>query len=135
MILKNICIKMRLLIDTHAFLWFVNDDPKRSEYAKKRIESGLTVPLVSIASLWEIAIKWNLKKINLETSFDGLIAETLKYGFEFLPVRPEHLIVLSSLSLHHRDPFDRLLISQAMSEGIAIISKDANFKLYDIKTL
>ena len=123
---------MRLLLDTHTFLWFVNEDTQLSSTAKNLLESDVDLWL-SVASLWEISIKVSIGKLTLLKSFDIFVAEQLQINeIEILPIQIEHLHHLSSLSLHHRDPFDRLLITQALVEGISIVSADKVFDLYDV---
>jgi PIN domain nuclease of toxin-antitoxin system len=123
---------MTLLLDTHTFLWFVNDSPELSQTAINLLESEHEL-LVSIASLWEIAIKVNLKKLTLATDYQQFIPQQLALNqIEILPINLNHLSVYTNLSLYHRDPFDRLIIAQAMSEKLSIISIDKKFDLYEI---
>ena len=122
---------MTLLLDTHAFLWFCQDDLSLSAKAKALIEDPGNRKLVSLASCWEIAIKAGLGKLNLgepsETYIPNAIART---GFELLPISLAHATAVETLPLHHRDPFDRLLIAQAVSENMRIVSSDSRFPLY-----
>lgn len=123
---------MKILIDTHAFLWFINDHPNLSNNAAELLESDIDI-LLSIASLWEIAIKVNLKKLTLPDAYETFIPKQLTLNsIEVLPVTIEHLTVVAKLPLHHRDPFDRLLIAQAIAENIEIISADRKFDSYGI---
>ncbi|WP_317132756.1 type II toxin-antitoxin system VapC family toxin [Pedobacter sp. BS3] len=89
-----------------------------------------TTNFISIASLWEIAIKINIDKLKLDISFSELWKNIQANGFEILPVTFEHLQQLLLLDFHHRDPFDRIIIAQACSEHMPMITKDANFRLY-----
>ena len=120
-----------LLLDTHALLWFLNGDEQLSSNLRDAILNPLNKKFVSIASLWEIAIKISLKKLY----FDGNMTELLQLiennGFELLPVSPKHILILESLPYYHRDPFDRMLIASAISENIKIVSIDDNFHFYD----
>lgn len=117
-----------LLLDTHAFLWFCWDHPQLSPNAKVLIEEPNNRKLVSIASCWEIAIKVGLGKLDLgESSRDFLNRELARNNFELLPISLDHATAVESLPLHHRDPFDRLLIVQASSENLNIVSADAIF--------
>jgi PIN domain nuclease of toxin-antitoxin system len=126
---------MSLLLDTHTFLWFIDDSPRLSAQAKSQIESD-TKALVSIASLWEIAIKTSIGKLRLPQSFDPFITQQLALNaIELLPISVAHLAVLSTLPLHHRDPFDRLLAAQAFVEQIPIVSADPKFDTYPINRL
>jgi PIN domain nuclease of toxin-antitoxin system len=121
----------KILLDTHALIWFFNGDGQLSATACDVIVAPFNRKYVSIASIWEIAIKIRLKKL----VFNGGISEILKLiednGFELLPVRPTHILTLESLPGHHRDPFDRILIASAISENMSIVSIDDNFHLYE----
>jgi PIN domain nuclease of toxin-antitoxin system len=123
---------MRILLDTHAFLWFINDDPQLSLAAKALMESDVNL-LLSVASLWEISIKVGIGKLSLPQSFNPFISEQLETNeIDILPIQLQHLNPLTTLPLHHRDPFDRLLISQSLVEGITILSADRVFDLYEV---
>jgi PIN domain nuclease of toxin-antitoxin system len=123
---------MKFLLDTHAFLWFVNDDPQLSLAAKTLMESEVDL-LLSVASLWEISIKVSIGKLDLPKSFDLFIPEQLQINeIEVLPIELRHLSLVASLPLHHRDPFDRLLISQSLVEEISIIGTDEVFDQYGV---
>ena len=105
---------MRVLLDTHAFLWFVLDDPKLSASARLLIEDPVNDVLVSAASLWEIAIKVRLGKLDLRSSYDDFIKRGITGNdFVLLPIEPRHTSLLTTLPMHHKDPFDRLLVAQA----------------------
>ena len=122
---------MRFLLDTHALIWYLSADKQLSASAKKQIDNFPdTTCFASIASFWEIAIKINLGKIKFTHSFAELKSKVTESNFEILAVAFEHILTVSSLPLHHRDPFDRILIAQAMNENLTIISRDPNFKLY-----
>lgn len=122
---------MAYLLDTHSFLWFINGDDQLPEKAKNAIMDSEAVKHISIASLWEIAIKVNLGKLNLEMSYVDLRQQIIDNGFEILPITFEHTAALVSLALHHRDPFDRMIIAQALSEQLTVIGKDENFYKYN----
>jgi PIN domain nuclease of toxin-antitoxin system len=126
---------MKYLLDTHTILWFLNGDPKLSKTARAEIEKPLHSKLISIASVWEIAIKLSLNKLKLSISLHDLIDSFEQNGFELLPITYEHTIIVSSLEWVHRDPFDRILIAQSKSEKLTIITKDQHIKSYKIKTL
>lgn len=126
---------MRFLIDTHTFLWFVNDSPKLSTNAKSLMESDNDL-WVSIASLWEIAIKVNIGKLTLPNNYENFIPEQLALNdIETLPIKMAHLATYTTLPLHHRDPYDRLLIAQAMTEKVSIISADVAFDSYFVSRI
>lgn len=126
---------MNVLLDTHAFLWFVNGDNSLSETAKNYIENQDNIQYISIASLWEIAIKVSLGKLQLHGSYKNIKNQVIDNGFEFLPIHFEHTTLISSMQFHHRDPFDRLLIAQALVNNISIISKDSVFDTYSVKRI
>lgn len=127
---------MTSLLDSHAFLWFCQDDPALSTAAKALIETPAYRKLLSIASCWEIAIKVGLGKLKLgEPSATYIPAALARTGFELLPISVGHATGVEGLPLHHRDPFDRLLVSQAVIENIPIISCDAVLDAYKITRL
>ena len=127
---------MRVLVDTATFVWDLLDDHRSSRRAKQMLSSDTDELVFSLVSLWEIAIKMKLGKFNdLGSSVAYIRDEMTEYGMELLPIRYEHILQLEALPLHHGDPFDRLLIAQAMSENIPILTSDRKFKLYDVKVL
>lgn len=126
---------MQYILDTHTLIWFLEDSPKLSNEAKKRITNIQNQCFISICSLWEIAIKLSINKLSLDVSFDDFKTEIQRNDFTILPIEFEHLQQLQQLKFHHRDPFDRLIIAQAQSENIAIISKDENFRKYENVTI
>lgn len=127
---------MRLLLDTHAFLWFVTNDPQLSETALDVIAEPTNSILLSPASYWEIAIKVSLGKYPITVSFETFFREGVE-GSEIaiLPIGIRHAGVLSSLPMHHKDPFDRMLVAQAIAEKIPIVSIDSALDAYDIGRL
>ncbi len=123
---------MKFLIDTHIFLWFINNDPQLSPTAKTLLESDVEL-LLSVASLWEIAIKISTGKMTLLKPFEIFIPEQLQQNdITVLPIETNHLTYITALPFHHRDPFDRLLIAQSIVERIAIVSVDAAFDPYKV---
>jgi PIN domain nuclease of toxin-antitoxin system len=124
---------MRLLLDTHAFLWFIMGSANLSVNARALIENPANERLLSIVSLWEIAIKTSLGKLTLSASFDELIPAQLKLnGIDLLNINVDHLSTLTTLPFHHRDPFDRLIIAQAIVEKPTVISLDGAFDTYGV---
>lgn len=121
---------MQLLLDTHTFLWFLEGNKDLSVKARTSIESLENVKFISIASIWEVAIKLNLGKLKLDVGLQGLKNELLKNNFEILPLDFEHISSLTKLEDIHKDPFDRIIISQAITENLTLISADANFSAY-----
>jgi PIN domain nuclease of toxin-antitoxin system len=127
---------VRLLLDTHALLWFYLGDPQLSAAARLAIEDASNAKLVSPASYWELAIKISLGKYILSESYDDFIQHAIvDNGFVILPVMPQHTSTLISLAYHHRDPFDRLLVAQAIVESIPLVSADPVLDLYPITRL
>jgi Uncharacterized protein conserved in bacteria len=123
---------MKLLLDTHTFLWFINDSPELSSSAADLLESDVDL-LLSTASLWEIAIKVSLNKLMLPDSYEQFIPQQITVNnIEILTITFEHLTVVSSLPFHHRDPFDRLLIAQSISENLQIVSVDTQLDRYGV---
>ncbi|WP_011296089.1 type II toxin-antitoxin system VapC family toxin [Cupriavidus necator] len=118
---------MRILLDTHVFLWAVTNDPKLSQTAQRLILDAEEV-FISAASIWEISIKAGLDKI--EVDVDELIAEITAAGFSELPVTNTHAAAVRHLPNHHRDPFDRLLIAQAITEPLRLLSADEHVWKY-----
>ena len=126
---------MNYLLDTHTLIWFLNGDKSLSTKARKAIESSEATNFVSIVSLWEIAIKISLDRLDLKTSFESIGEEIINNNFQMLPITFQDTLVLSSLPFHHRDPFDRLLISQGINNKFTLISKDEYFESYKVKVL
>jgi len=126
---------MNLLLDTHAFVWFMDGDKKLGTKAKKEIEDSDNQIILSIASLWEMSIKISIGKLELEKPFEDVISYVREKGIEVLSINFEHTLLVSKLDFHHKDPFDRLIIAQAKIENLTIVSKDKLFDDYDIKRL
>jgi PIN domain nuclease of toxin-antitoxin system len=124
---------MAYLLDTHAFLWFVAGDKQLPESLKAKIKDITELCFLSVASLWEITIKHQIGKLTLDISLEELFKYTDRNQIEILQVSNEHLLRLSKLPVHHSDPFDRLIVSQALSENLTLISKDKTLKKYKIK--
>ena len=125
---------MRILLDTHAVLWFYLGDPQLSDAAQAAIADADNVKLVSPASYWELAIKVSLGKYVLTESYDEFIQHAIwDNGFAILPVEPQHTAALVALPYHHKDPFDRLLVAQAIVEGVELVSGDSILDRYPIR--
>jgi PIN domain nuclease of toxin-antitoxin system len=122
---------MKLLLDTHSFLWFVNGDSALSQPARLAIESVNNQRFLSIASVWEIAIKVSIGKLKLAQPFQTFIEETTHPNdIAILNIELAHTVEVTTLPFHHRDPFDRLLAAQALVEGMTLVSKDTIFDMY-----
>ena len=124
---------MTLLLDTHVFLWWIGDSPELSEAARAAIADPASLVLVSAVSAWEISIKRALGRIDLrDEEFAYGMRES---GFTELPVTAEHGLAAGALPPHHRDPFDRMLVAQAKSEGLTLVTRDREIAAYDISVL
>lgn len=126
---------MRILIDTHILIWYFDGNDKLPSRFRYQLDNAQNSIFVSIASIWEIAIKINLGKLKVTKSLTEIQSYLIKREFELLEVKLTHLNTLSTLPLHHKDPFDRLLIAQAISENLTLISADQHFQAYSINLL
>ncbi len=124
---------MRALLDTHTFLWFIESDARLSVAARRLVIDPENDAFLSIGSVWEMAIKYRLGKLQVPQPLTTFIPDQLRRNsVTLLDITLDHLAPLTTLPLHHRDPFDRLLIVQAMFEDIPIISADAVFDAYGV---
>ena len=127
---------MKLLLDAHTLLWFVWDDAQLTNNAKELITNPANQKFVSAAIYWEIAIKMSIGKLDLgEPSRPFMRREIARNNFDILPISVDHAAAVSVLPFHHRDPFDRMLIAQAMVEQGPIVSGDTAFDAYPIARL
>ena len=124
---------MAFILDTHAFLWFVAGDKQLPESIKSKIIDINESCFLSVASLWEITIKNQIGKLTLGLSLEELFEYADRNRIEIIQISYEHLLTLSKLPIHHNDPFDRIIISQAIAENLTLVSKDKGFKKYKIK--
>ncbi|MCX6182711.1 MAG: type II toxin-antitoxin system VapC family toxin [Bacteroidetes bacterium] len=124
---------MNLLLDTHILLWFIAGDKKLSQKQIKEISSPNNKRFVSIASVWEIAIKLSLDKLEIKGGFQTIQEFFIQNDVEILSIEFHHLNKLMKLPKHHRDPFDRIIISQALAEKLILISNDKFFEQYKVK--
>jgi PIN domain nuclease of toxin-antitoxin system len=124
---------MNLLLDTHAWLWFVLGDVKLSAVAKAHILDPANTKFISPASYWEKSIKISLGKYVLDRPYQPFMQQAIfGNGFQILPITPVHTERISTLPLHHRDPFDRLLIAQTVADGMSLVSDDQQFAPYGV---
>lgn len=121
---------MRYLLDTHAFLWLAEDDPRLDTNVRELFVDANNEIFLSAASVWEMAIKASLKKLTLTIPLPRLIAGAVERGIQLLSIESEHTFRVEYLPFHHRDPFDRLLAAQASHEGMHLVSRDATFDAY-----
>jgi PIN domain nuclease of toxin-antitoxin system len=127
---------MKVLVDTHTFIWALLHDHRLTVKAKQVLRSDEYELVFSLVSLWEIAIKIKTGKLNTIGSSVGYIRDEMDaYGMEFLPIRYEHVLQLEVLPAHHGDPFDRLLIAQAITESLPILTHDKKLSLYPVKLI
>ncbi|MBW4622422.1 MAG: type II toxin-antitoxin system VapC family toxin [Cyanosarcina radialis HA8281-LM2] len=124
---------MNLLLDTHAFLWYFQGSDRLSPKAAEILENTSHNLYISIASLWELAIKLGLGKLSLQSSFHDLQAVLEQLLIKILPISFADTERYLNLPLHHRDPFDRILVAQAINNSLAIVSADVAFDAYPIQ--
>jgi PIN domain nuclease of toxin-antitoxin system len=125
---------VRILLDTHIFLWYIAGDPKVDGHSRELIENPENGRYLSIASIWEITIKSSLGRLDVPLPISSLVRDHVwANAIELLAISPEHLDVLHGLPYHHKDPFDRIMIAQAMYEGMAVLAKDSAFSDYDVQ--
>jgi PIN domain nuclease of toxin-antitoxin system len=127
---------MTVLMDTHSFIWFVDGNSQLSARARTLIEDPANDKFLSMASIWEMAVKISLGKLSIAQPFEQFIPHQLQInGFEMLEIKFDHIVRVSNLPFHHRDPFDRLLIAQCLVERIPVISVDSVFDAYSVQRL
>ena len=127
---------MKLLLDTHIFIWYVTDIKRLSATVGALVDDGNNEILLSTASIWEMAIKHNTGKLSFSLPFKVFIQQQLSFNdFKILDINLDHIDVVAALPLHHRDPFDRLLVAQAMVERLPILSADSAFDAYLVERL
>ncbi len=127
---------MKLLLDTHTFLWLVEGSPKLSVTATAALADPVNELFLSVASVWEMAIKIGSKKLTLSDPLDVYLARwTPVYQLDLLPIHSPHALAITGLPGHHRDPFDRMLISQSQIEGMTVVTGDTKFAWYGIPIL
>jgi PIN domain nuclease of toxin-antitoxin system len=127
---------MKVLVDTHTFLWDLLGDHRSSRLAKQILKSDEHELFFSLVSLWEFSIKIKTGKLNALGSSVAYLRDAMEnYSMQLLPIRYEHVLALETLPAHHSDPFDRLLIAQAITESLPILTYDAVFAAYPVKVL
>ncbi len=127
---------MRLLLDTHAFLWWIGDDPRLPPKARKLISGGRNEVFLSAASAWELAIKTSIGRLRLAENLEEFVTEHLAVnGFQVLPVHLRHALRVSTLPDHHGDPFDRILVAQAQAEDLVLVSGDEQIARYAVRVV
>ncbi len=127
---------MKLLLDTHTFIWWDSYPEKLPTVMFNRLQAPENQLLLSLASLWEIQIKFQLGKLTLRGNLADIVQQQqAENNITLLPIEFSHILELEQLPQHHRDPFDRLLIAQSRVELVAIVSRDASFKSYDCQVV
>ena len=124
---------MNLLLDTHVFLWAINNDPKLTKEARAAIVDGRNLVFVSAVTSWEIAIKRARGKLQLPPG--DYLDQLRLYRFTPLSITTEHTLAVENLPTHHNDPFDRILIAQAREEGLVLVTHDRRMSLYDVRII
>lgn len=122
---------MNLLLDTHVALWAITDSPKLTEQARELIQSAKTTVWVSVASVWEIAIKHSLGRGDMPISSQEAARYFRESGYRFLAIDVEHTVAVETLAPHHQDPFDRILVAQALVEPMRLMTHDSLVARYN----
>jgi PIN domain nuclease of toxin-antitoxin system len=126
---------MNLLIDTHVLIWWSANSRRLGRNAKELISTSDNSVWVSAASVWEISIKTAVGRLEISGVLDGRISEDLeRHGFRTLPIEVRNALAVRELPLHHRDPFDRMLIAQARCEDLTLLTADPAIAAYDVRT-
>ncbi len=123
---------MNLLLDTHVLLWWLDDDPAMASEAREAIADGGNLVFVSAATVWEIVIKKALGKLDVPDEFQDVLA---RQPFRLLDITADHAFQIGSLPMLHRDPFDRMLVAQCQVEGLRLVTRDPDIKLYEVPVL
>lgn len=126
---------MRLLLDTHIFIWFLEGNLLLAKSRRQIIAAANNEVFVSIASLWEIAIKISLGKLTLSQPLADVINKLSTENIEILQLQASHVLQVSTLPFHHKDPFDRIIIAQSNVKNLSVVTNDAEFANYGIKLL
>lgn len=121
---------MNYLLDTHTFMWFVTDAPELSKKARNLMEQDDANLFLSIASVWEMAIKKSLGKLEIYNNFSTVTQDLTDNDIELLPIKYEHTAIINRIPFHHKDPFDRMIIAQALFENMDVIGVDERFDEY-----
>ena len=124
---------MNLLLDTHTFLWAIDNDPRLSQKARDVIIDGYNMVYVSAATAWEISIKKAMGKLKVPQ--DNYLAELSAHRFTALDITTEHALAVESLPQHHKDPFDRMLVAQAQVEKLTLVTRDPRIKAYKVQVI
>lgn len=126
---------MKFLLDTHTIIWYINDDVRLPNHVKQELQDDSNDVYVSVLSFWEISIKSQQRKLDLNQSLPEIAYQLRHNGFRFMPVRLNHIYHLNTLSTFHKDPFDRMLIAQSFAEECVIVGCDKIFDDYQVRRL
>ncbi|MBX7158545.1 MAG: type II toxin-antitoxin system VapC family toxin [Verrucomicrobiae bacterium] len=126
---------MDILIDTHVLIWFAEKHSNLTPKVQRWLENADNKVFLSVASLWEMAIKVNISRLKLLVPFETMVEQLPQMGFELMPIELKHVTRFSSLPLHHSDSFDRMLVAQAMEEKLNLVSSDRSLSRYGIKVM
>lgn len=126
---------MRVLLDTHALVWYLEGNPSLPRRQREIVVKSDTEVFVSIASLWEIAIKISIGRLNISRSMTEILKQLATQSIEILGIEPGHVLQVAKLPLHHRDPFDRMIIAQSKVEFLTIVTHDNVFAAYGVRLL
>ncbi|OJV16757.1 MAG: hypothetical protein BGO21_28250 [Dyadobacter sp. 50-39] len=126
---------MNLLLDTHTVVWYIAGDNRLPLFLRKKIEDSSNNCFVSMASLWELAIKSAIGKLELQADLGVIVKIIKRSGIAVLPVKISHVLSVGRLPLHHNDPFDRMIISQCLAEKLTMVSCDKQFRHYDLPVI
>jgi len=127
---------VKIIADTHAFLWFITDSEQLSPKAKALLEASESNRVLSVASIWETAIKTSLGKLSFKKPLEELLPEQISLNyFQVLDISMEHALRVASLRMWHRDPFDRMIVAQALTESLPVLSNDEALDAYGVQRL
>src|SRR5690606_1057997 len=126
---------MNLLLDTHTLIWYITDNQRLPAKTRSLIELPENICFVSLATYWEMAIKNSLGRLDFKKPIMTIFEIVEQSGFEILPVNVNHILKATSLPFHHYDPFDRMIIGQAIAENLSVITKDEKFPKYEVSLL
>ncbi len=121
---------MNYLIDTHTFIWFTEGNPLVGSKIRSLIENSDNQVYISMASLWEIAIKTSLRKLSMSMPYESVCDDLVRLRIELMPIKFEHTALVNRLPLHHKDPFDRMIVAQAVCENLDLLSCDDKLDKY-----
>lgn len=126
---------MTIVLDTHTFLWFMAGDPRLTRRARRAIDTAGQGWCLSVASVWEMAIKSSLGRLALPAPAEVYVAEKVQSGLRVLAIEWSHAAAVERLPFHHHDPFDRLIVAQAQLESLTVVTKDLIFRKYDVNVV